>query len=383
MKRTLSLLFISAFFAACTGSDAPADTAGTPEPAQETGPIKIGYIGPLTGDAASYGVDTLNGVKLKVDELNRSTGINGREIQLIAEDGRCNGADAASAAQKLVNIDKVVAIIGAQCSGETLAAAPIAEAAEVPMISPISSSPDVTDAGDFIFRDYPSDALKTQAMATLFEEKGYTKVAAITENTDFAVAFRNALKENMPEGSLVFDETVEPSTKDYRSLVTRLKDVEFDVFFPNGQSPATVAAMMQQLREQGLDQPAVGTDVAQDKSTIELAQGAADGMQAIGVPEVSASSSFGSKFLAEFGDAQAALAFAAHAYDAMGVMAQAMSVAGTEGPKIRDFLYNTPGYDGVVGSFAFDLNGDVTGIPYVLYEVQEGAWVPVADIDVN
>jgi len=352
-------------------------------PGGDEGPIKIGYIGPLTGDAASYGSDTLNGTLMKVDELNAAGGINGRMIKLIVEDAKCTGVDAASAAQKLVNVNKVVAIVGGQCSGETLGAAPISEAAGIVQISAVSSSPDVTDAGDFIFRDYPSDALKTQAMAKYFKEKGYNKVAIITENTDFAVAFRDALVKNVGEDAMVMDELVEPNTKDFRTLITRLKNVEFDVFFPNGQTVGTIGPMMQQFREQGFEQPAVSHDVALDASILEIAPDAVEGMQAIGVPLLGEGTDFGKEFLEKYGEAQAALAFAAHAYDAMGVLAEAMGSVGTDGEKIRDYFYNLDGYDGVVGRFSFDENGDVLGIPYVLYEVKEGEWVKISDILVD
>lgn len=349
----------------------------------EDGPIKLGFIGPLTGDAASYGKDTLNGATLAIDEINAAGGINGRQIELVAEDGRCTGTDAASAAQKLVNVDKVVAILGGQCSGETLAAAPIAEAAKVVMLSALSSSPDVTDAGEYVYRDYPNDALKTKAMAGYFAEKGYANVAIITENTDFASAFRASLKENLPEGAVVFDEVVDPNTKDFRSLMTRLKDVEFDVFFPNGQYTSTIGPMLQQLREQGLEQPAVTHDAGQDKTVIDIAGDASEGLQAINVPAVSDTSDFGQKFIAEFGGAQAAMAFAAHAYDAVGVMAKAIEANGATSQGIKTYFDSMDNYSGVVGNFSFDENGDVVGIPYVLWEVQNGQYVEVADIQVN
>ena len=373
MTRRISFLAISLFLTACAGSG----------PTDGTDTIKVGYIGPLTGEAASYGMDTLNGVKIAVEDINAEGGINGRKIELIAEDGRCTGTDAAGAAQKLIHVDKVVVIIGGQCSGETLAAAPIAEAAKIVMMSPISSSPDVSKAGDFIFRDYPNDALKTKAVTNYFKEKGYTRVVAITENTDFAMAFRNSLKENMGTDAFVLDEVVEPGTKDYRSLLTRLKGKEFDVFFPNGQTSATIAAMIEQFREQGFTQPMLSHDVAQDKSLLDLAPKASKGMYAINVPEVAVNSAFGSKFISKFGDAQASLAFAAHAHDAMWVLATAMKEVGTDGEKIRDYLYVLKGHDGVVGRFRFDKNGDVVGIPYVLYEVKDGVWEKVADIAVD
>ncbi len=335
-------------------------------------PIKLGYLGPLTGDAAPYGVDTLNGVKLAVEEINANGGINGQMIELVAEDGRCTGADAASAAQKLVNVDKVVAIVGGQCSGETLAAAPIAEAAGVVMVSPISSSPDVTMAGDFVFRDYPSDALKTKATAAFLKGEGFTKLAIISENTDFAQAFRESLKKDFGEENIVFDETVEPGTKDYRTLATRLKDVEFDIFFPNGQTDAAIAAMMQQLREQGLEQQAIGHDVADSITLGELAPEAVEGMYIVNVPTAGEGGDFESQFNQKFGGAQATIAFAAHAYDAANVIMEAIGAVGADGAKIRDYLYNLDGYDGVVGTFSFDENGDVVGLSYSLKTFKDG-----------
>lgn len=354
---------------------------GTATPA-ENEPIKIGFIGPLTGEAASYGTDVLNGIRLKVDELNASGGVNGKQIQLIAEDGRCTGVDAASAAQKLINVDKVSAILGGQCSGETLGAAPIAEAAGVVLLSAISSSPDVTTAGTFVFRNYPSDALKTKAMAAYFAEQGYKKVAAISENTDFCTGFRDSLIKDLGTGALVFNETVEPGTKDYRTLVTRLKETDFDVFFANGQTTASVAAMMQQLREQGINVQAISHDVAQDKTLIDLGGEAVDGFQAISIRGVDENSAFGQAFVGKNGSAQAALAFAAHGYDALGVLAQAMTAAQAQSVSLRDALAAAT-YTGVIGSFGFDADGDVTGVPYVLWQVQSGAYVSVKDIPVN
>lgn len=348
----------------------------------EVEPIKIGFIGPLTGDASPYGVDTLNGATLMMEELNAAGGVNGRPIQIIAEDARCTGTDAASAAQKLVNVDKVVAIIGGQCSGETLAAAPIAEAGGVVMLSPVSSSPDVTEAGDFIFRDYPSDALKTKAMANFFADQGYDQVAIIAENTDFAVAFRDSLVKDVGAEAVVFNEVVEPNTKDFRSLMTRLKDVEFDIFVADGQTSAAIAAMLQQMRELGITQPAISHDVGEDKSLLDLAPEASEGLYTVNVPKIGNDEPFGQKFTARFGDAKAAMAFAGHAYDAMGVLAQAMGTAGTDGVAIRDYLYNVS-YDGVVGTFSFDAKGDVIGINYTLSQVKDGAFVKVKDIPVN
>jgi branched-chain amino acid transport system substrate-binding protein len=358
-------------------------TACVPKAPEEQPPVNIGYLGPLTGEAASYGIDTLNGVKLAVEDINAAGGINGRRVELIAEDAQCTGADAASAAQKLVNVDKVVAIMGGQCSGETLAAAPIVEAGKIPMISPVSSSPDVTQAGEFVFRVYPSDALKTKAMAKYLQEQKYTKLAMISENTDFATAFRKAITEQLEEGVIVFDELVEPNTKDFRTLMARLQDIDFDIFFPNSQSDAVMAAMLQQLREAGLTQQAITHDVGDSVTLLEIAPEASSGLLVINVPTSGQGTDFETRFTGKFGPAQSTIAFAAHAYDGMSILAEAIRLVGTEGPALRDALYAMPGYAGLVGTISFDEHGDAVGIPYVLKRFQNGAIETIGDIEVD
>ena len=341
--------------------------------------IKIGLIGPLTGDAATIGADVLNGAKLAVDQINATGGINGKKVELIAEDGRCTGADAASAAQKLVNVDKVIAIIGGLCSGETLAAAPIAEAAHVVMLSPTSSSPDVTKAGDFIFRNYPSDALKTVAMAKYFKDKGWAKVATVTTNADFSIGFLNALKKDVGEKAMAFSETVDPDTKDFRSVLTRLKGVNFDVFVPNTHTPGSMSILIKQFREQGFTQPMVTHDVGDDKTVWQEAGAASDGLQIINVASIPETSAFGSQFLATY-KVQAGLVWAAYSYDSARVLFQVIGAGATDGPAIRDALYKVSSFPGIVGTFGFDQNGDVTGVGYVLKEVQQGASKEVSKI---
>ena len=136
-----------------------------------TGAIKIGFIGPLTGDAASYGKPISNAVRMAVDVINQSDGINGRPIEVIYENGGCNKEDALRATQKLVYIDKVRMIIGGICSGETLAVLPIAEKEKIILLSPSSSSPELTGAGEYFFRNTPSDLKSGEKLAQLITEK--------------------------------------------------------------------------------------------------------------------------------------------------------------------------------------------------------------------
>lgn len=137
-------------------------------------------------------------------------------------------------------------------------------------------------------------------MAKYFNESGYKTMAIITENTDYATAQR-ALIKNFGAEKTVFNEAVEPGTKDYRSLITRLKAMEFDVFVPNGQSDSTNAAMIQQFREASLEQPIVGTDTTDSQVVIDIAKDAAEGVHMVNVPTSGEGKTFETDFNAKYG----------------------------------------------------------------------------------
>ena len=370
MKRSLALVALSALaLGACQISGGST--------------IKIGLISPLTGDTASLGTDVLNGVRMAVQEINDKGGIDGKKVELVAEDGRCASAEANSAAQKLVNIDKVVAIVGGFCSGETLAASKVIEPAKVILLSPGSSSPDITKAGAFVFRNYPSDALKTVATAKVFGEKGYKKVAMISENTDFCQGVRKGMIKDVGSGAIVFDEVVEPGTKDFRTLITRLKDIEFDVFYMNTNGDAPMGPMAQQFREQGFTQPIFSHEVADSATLGAAAAEAVEGLELVTVPTAGEGTDFEATFTAAYGKPQSSIAFAAHAYDAANVLFQAIGTAGTNGDEVRAYLANftmASPYEGVVGKWGFDENGDVVGVPFVLKVFKDGKTSKVKDI---
>lgn len=366
MKRTLILSSIVALALSACGAS--------------TTTVRIGVILPITGDAASLGIDQLNGIKMAVDEVNAKGGVQGKQVELVVEDGRCNGSDAASAAQKLVNVDKVTAIIGGLCSSETLAIAPIAEAGKVVVLSPGSSSPDVTKAGTYIFRNYPSDALKTVATAKVIAEKGYKKVAMISENTDFCQGVIKGMHKDVGDSAIAFDETVEPGMKDFRSLLEKMKKTEFDVFYPNTNGDASMASLVQQYRDAGFKQPILSHEVADSATLGEIAKKASEGLQLVTVKTSGEGTTFEKDFLAKFGKVQSSIAFAAHSYDAAGLILQTITSVGTDGTAIRDALVALKSYSGVIGDIHFDQNGDVVGVPFVLKEFKDGKTFTVKPI---
>lgn len=371
MKRLFALSLVSAMMlSACQTAPGGGDT------------IKLGFIGPVTGDAAALGKDMLHGVQMAVQEANAKSGVNGKKVELVAEDGRCNGTDGASAAQKLVNIDKVIAIVGGLCSSETLAADPIAGAGKVVLLSPGSSSPAITTkGGDFTFRNYPSDALKAVAMAKYIKEKGYKKIAIISENTDYCTGLRDAVVGQVGASGFVFNEAVEPGTKDFRSLFTRLKGSDFDAFITNANSDGIIAVMVQQFREQGFTQPIIGADTADSQVVVDTGS-AAEGMQIINVPTAGEGKPFEKTFTDAYGKPQSSIAWGAYAYDAANILLKAIADGAADGTAIKDALYKMT-YTGIVGTIHFDKYGDPVGIPYVVKEIKDGKIVTVQDLPIN
>src|SRR3989344_6023695 len=237
----------------------------------ETGTIKLGVLLPLTGDAAQYGESESRAIQVAVEEINNAGGVKGRQLEIVTEDGKCDPQAAGTAAQKLVNIDKVKIIIGGACSGETLAAAEITEPAEVILISPSASSPKVTEAGDFVFRTYPSDALAGRIAAKYaYEKLNVRKAAVFTELTDYSQGLREVYKEAFADlgGQIVSDETYNTGDVDFRTQILKIKNSRPDVVYIVPQSPTTGLAIIQQLRENRVTAKFTTAEVLLDRQVV-------------------------------------------------------------------------------------------------------------------
>lgn len=329
------------------------------------GAIKIGFLAPLTGDAASYGESESRAVQIAVEEINAAGGVNGRVFELVVEDGKCDPQAAGAAAQKLVNIDKVKIVIGGACSGETLAAAKITEPAKVILISPSASSPKVSEAGDYVFRTYPSDALAGKVAATYaVKELSAKKAAVMSELTDYAQGLRDVYKKTFTElgGSIVADETYTTGDTDFRTQVLKIKTARPEVIYVVPQSPTPGIAIFKQLRENGVGATFTTAEVLLDRqvakdsaSVLEGVYGVEPAVDYAGNPKAKA---FADAHRAKFANAEPG-SFAANAYDAVYLIKEAiMSAKGVDTMKIRDFLYGVKDWQGAIGSVTIDQNGD-------------------------
>ena len=359
----ISLFLISSCATELTQETQAEEREKTIVPASQ-GSYKIGVIYPLTGDAAAYGIPLQRATRIALDEINAKRSINGKRLEFIYEDGKCNPKDGNEAAQKLVNINKVRVIIGGVCSGETLGAAPIAEQNKVVIISPSATSPDITKAGDFIFRLAPSDAYAgIVASDYAFNNLKANKAAVISEATDYSQGLRRVFKENFEKlgGSVVADETYNPEDTDFRTQVTKAKAANPGIIYFVPQTPAKAILLVKQMKEAGIKQQLLTAEVMIGRNIVKENAAAMEGI--IGVEQkfddkAPKSAALLAKYKQETNEEAPFPAFMGAAYDIVYLIADAIEKNGYDGEGIRDYLYNVKDYDGAVGKVTIDNNGD-------------------------
>ena len=226
------------------------------------GTIRIGFIGSLTGEAASYGEPQRDALKLAVDDINSSGGIGGRTVEIIYEDGECSGEGGANAAQKLVNVDKVEVILGGSCSSETLAALPIVEKAGVVIVTGSATSPDLVNKSKFFFRVYPNDSAQGTVLANAAYAKGWKNVAVIQEQTNYPLGIYKAFAAAFePLGGKITKEEFPTGTSDFRSALNKLKAGKPDALFVIVQTVASADRIFKQVKELGWKPALIVNDV--------------------------------------------------------------------------------------------------------------------------
>ena len=225
--------------------------------------IKIGSIGPLSGNYAVYGGDCKNGVELAINEINAAGGINGQLLELIAEDDEGQPEKSVSAYKKLVTKDGVKFIVGSLTSGCAIAITPLAQAQKVVQIAPAATAPAVTDAGNYIFRACYDDPFQGTVGGKFAAETLGSKNAAVLYDigNDYSVGlsenFMNSFEAN--GGKIVAIESYSTGDKDFNAQLTKIKNANPDVIYlPDYYG--TVALIAKQLRAQGITTPIVGAD---------------------------------------------------------------------------------------------------------------------------
>ena len=355
--------------AGCNNTN-PASTTSTEIEEEE---VKIGVVAPMSGDYANYGQNLMAAAQIAVDELNSDDKNNGKKYTLIAEDGECDPKSATNAGTKLISTDKVKAILGGFCSGETLAIAPLAEKAGVPIISPASSNPSITTAGDYIFRFMPSDNFQGDVAAKyMVEELGKKNIAVLHIQSDYGLGIKDVFEKKVPDygGKIVASETFQPNTKDLRAQITKIKSANPDAVYFVGMS-AEVIPGLKQIKDLGLDVPIVGSDSMDDSKIPTEAGKASDGVRFFYPANATLPDTFKTKMKEKVGTDEI-IYFSPRAYDIIQTFGRIIDQVGSEGAKIKDELYKVKDYKGIGDTYTLDSNGDVTTANYGIKEFKDG-----------
>lgn len=330
---------------------------------------KIGVISIITGAGASYGEAITNGFKLALDEVNAKGDVN---IDLKIEDSTGKAEQALSAAQKLINSDQVVAILGPTLSTEMKVVAPEANASGVPIMGTSTTAQGITQIGKFVFRNsLPESQAIPASVGKAVKKYNIKKVALLYGNDDvFTKSGFDTMKEVAEKLKLkiVTIETFQKGQADYKAQLTKIASLKPDAVFCSALYNEG-GVILAQARKMGLKVPFVGGNGFNSPKVIEIAQDAAEGL-------IVATPWFGEKndpkvraFVAKYEKAYGKKPdqFAAQAYDAFHIMANALKAAGSaDRSKLRDALAATKNFQGVLGEFSFDAERDVVMAPNVL-----------------
>ncbi len=366
----VALFAISLLVVGCGAQTGQQRTAGS-----DSGELVFGFLEPLTGDASFIGQQNLQAAELAVSEINAAGGVNGRMLRLIAEDGQCDAAEAATAGNKLINVDGVKYIVGGGCSGETLAVTPLAERNKVIMLSPVSSSPDITNAGDYIFRDYVNDNDAGKVVAQTMFQNGHRKVALLHSLNDYSNGIAAVFEAEFTRlGGQVATQSFAQGETDLRSVIGKVQAAGADgvALFEYTQGAITY---FKQSAELGSDLPVYGADTLSDPDIAEGAGAAYNGVRYV-ILKDAASSAFRAKMAQKTGGAEL-VPGSTNAYDAVMILARAVANAGDDTTAVKQWLYAMPPYAGESGTIKFDSNGDLENPQFSLYEIQNGQSVVI------
>jgi len=381
-RHALAALAVStgSLLNACKKPDEPAKGGEGSKPAAGD-TIKVGEFASLTGKEATFGQSSHKGTLLAIEKLNAAGGVLGRKFELITEDTQSKQGESASVVRKLVSRDKVIAILGEVASGRSLEAAPICQNAKVPMISPSSTNPKVTEVGDFVFRVCFIDPFQGTVMATFAKNTLKAKnVAVLTDAAaPYSVGLATFFKEKLlaDGGKIAVEQKFSSGDKDFKAQLTAIKAANPDaIFAPCYYTEAGL--ITQQARQLGINLPLFGGDGWEAPELLTIGGKAMDGTyySTHYSPEDKAEmvATFVKKFKARWNN-EVPDAMAALGYDSALVLADAIKRAGgTDDQKLRDALAATKDFVGVTGKTTLDAKRNATK-PAVIIEVKDGKFV--------
>ena len=325
--------------------------------------IKIGYTASLTGAHVAEGAYQQKSIKLAVKQINDGGGINGRKIVLVTEDTHSTNEGAVDAFRALAETHKVAAVVGSSKSTHALGFAPIASKDGVPTLIG-GTNPRITESGNrFVFRVRPDDSIVALGMVRFIKEDlKLTKIGIINDADAFGSGGANLVEKNANELGIkvVKRESYKLGTRDFKPLLRAIKEAGAEVVVVYGTSTTDSGYLLKEYRDFGAPFPLIGSASCQQQAALQIAKEKANGIYAM-ADAIPGSSPASKKFVEDFKKEYHEEADMSHAYsyDAMNLLALAIKTAGSDDrAKIRDALAATKGYQGVLGTYSFNKNGD-------------------------
>ncbi len=341
-----------------------------------SGPIQIGFIGPLSGDGAAWGEEQKYAMDIAVEEINGKGGVNGRTLSVIYEDGKCDGKTAATAAQKLISVDSI-RILMPVCSAESLAVAPIAEQNKVLEFAVWPTNPTYSGIGTYTFRNSYSDDDTGKVMASTIGAK-FSRVGIITELTDYPVGLRDAFKKYF-RGDM-HEEGYQPGSRDLRTQAAKILSKNPEAILLNPNSPLAGLAALEQLRALGYKGQFYGNFFGSSGDVLKSK--AAEGMIFFADPAVPENTMKGhllDEYQKRFGTKPDFEFAVAAQYDSVYILKQAIEAVGPEPDKLKDYLHSLKNFTGVLGTYGFNEKGDVIGYLPSVKQIKDGMVGPYTE----
>jgi len=346
--------------------------------------VRIGVYMSLTGSTANFGISSTNGIKMAADEVNAAGGINGKQVEILVQDDRSDASEAATIVTKFVTQDQVHAILGEVASSRSIAAAPIAQNAKIPMLTPSSTNPEVTKKGNYIFRSCFIDPVQGAAIAQFAARTLNAKSAAIMvdRKNDYSTGLEKVISETFTRmgGKIVATQSYQEGDQDFNAQLTSLKGTRPDVIFVPGYYN-DVGLIAKQARDKGITVPLIGGDGWDSTQLYAIGGSALNGSFFTNHYSPYDSDAKVQKFVNDYKSRYNSLpdALAATAYDAANIMFDAIKRANSlDGTAIRDALAATKAFPGVTGTVTFNENRDAVK-PIVMIEIKDGGTYAVRE----
>jgi branched-chain amino acid transport system substrate-binding protein len=330
--------------------------AGKAEPSE----IVIGHYASMTGNTAHFGQDTDKAARLAVEQLNEAGGVLGKKLKIVTLDTRGNGAEAANAVTRLIDVEKATAILGEVASSLSLQGGPIAQRRKIPMVSPSSTNPKVTQIGDYVFRVCFIDPFQGKVMAVFARQTlKLDKVAILKDvKNDYSIGLADAFQKSFVAsgGTIAIEQSYSAGDTDFSAQVTAIKSSGAQAIWVPGYY-AEVGAIARTAARLGVKVPLLGGDGWDAPELFTIGGDALNGSYFSNHFAPDQASPKAQKFVADFKTkyGQEPTGLGALGYDGVMVIADAIKRAGkVDTAAIRDALATTKDYEAVTGKITMD-----------------------------